>query len=68
MGWSGIVVYDEGDSEAFYVSNTWILLSKSPAIFADPEFQGSPTSTALQPRKGFRAWTDDYSNIIQILR
>ncbi len=67
MGWSGIVVYDEGDSEAFYVANTWILLSKSPAIFADPEFQ-DPNVYALQTRKGFRAWTDDYSNIIQILR
>jgi hypothetical protein len=67
MGWSGVVVYDEGDSESYYVSNTWILLSKSSAVFADPNFQDAYT-TALQPRKGFRAWTDDYSNIIQILR
>ena len=67
MGWSGVVVYDEGNSESYYVSNTWILLSKSSAVFADPNFQDAYT-TALQPRKGFRAWTDDYSNIIQILR
>ncbi len=67
MGWSGVVVYDEGNSESYYVSNTWILLSKSSAVFADPNFQGADT-TVLQPRKGFRAWTDDYSNIIQILR
>jgi hypothetical protein len=67
MGWFGIVVYDEGNSEAYYVSNTWILLSKSSAVFADPNFQDTNTY-ALQPRKGFRAWTDDYSNIIQILR
>jgi len=67
MGWSGVVVYDEGDSESYYVSNTWILLSKSSAVFADPTFQDANT-TALHPRKGFRAWTDDYSNIIQILR
>ena len=67
MGWSGVVVYDEGDSEAYYVSNTWILLSKSPAIFASPKFADAQT-VALAPRKGFRGWTDDYSNIIQILR
>jgi hypothetical protein len=67
MGWSGVVVYDEGNSEAYYVSNTWILLSKSPAIFGQPDFQ-DPNTYALQPRKGFRGWTDDYSNIIQILR
>jgi hypothetical protein len=67
MGWTGVMVYDQGDSEAYYVSNTWVLLSKSPAVFAHPNFQDGST-TALQPRKGFRAWTDDYSNIIQILR
>jgi spermidine synthase len=67
MGWSGVVVYDEGNSESYYVSNTWVLLSKSPAIFGHPNFQDASTS-ALQARNGFRAWTDDYSNIIQILR
>jgi len=67
MGWSGIVVYDEGTSETFYVSNTWILLSKSPAIFGHPNFQDANTY-ALAPKPGFRGWTDDYSNIIQILR
>jgi hypothetical protein len=67
MGWSGVIVYDEGNSESYYVSNTWVLLSKSPAIFGHPNFQDGSTS-ALQARNGFRAWTDDYSNIIQILR
>jgi spermidine synthase len=67
MGWSGVVVYDEGNSEPYYVSNTWVLLSKSPAVFSDPTFQDGSTSM-LQARKGFRTWTDDYSNIIQILR
>jgi hypothetical protein len=67
MGWTGVVVYDEGNSEPYYVSNTWVLLSKSPAVFAHPNFQDGSTS-ALQARKGFRTWTDDYSNIIQILR
>jgi spermidine synthase len=67
MGWTGVIVYDEGNSESYYVSNTWVLLSKSPTVFAHPNFQDGSTS-ALQPRKGFRTWTDDYSNIIQILR
>jgi hypothetical protein len=67
MGWSGALVYDDGSSEQYYVANTWVLLTKSPAIFGHPNFQDAST-TALQPRKGFRSWTDDYSNIIQILR
>ena len=67
MGWSGVVVYDEGTSEPYYVSNTWVLLSKSPAVFAHPDFQDGST-TALQVHQQKRVWTDDYSNILQILR
>ena len=67
MGWTGVVVYDEGDSESYYVSNTWVLLSKSPAVFTHPNFQDGSTAP-LQSTKGTRAWTDDYSNIVQILR
>jgi spermidine synthase len=67
IGWSGVLVYDEGESEPFYVSNTWILLSKTPAIFSSGTFQEADMHQ-LQPREGFRLWTDDYSNIIQILK
>jgi spermidine synthase len=67
MGWTGVIVYDEGNSEFFYVSNTWVLLSKSPAVFSHPNFQDGST-TALQVRQEKRVWTDDYSNILQILR
>jgi hypothetical protein len=67
IGWTGVVVYDEGDSAPFYVSNTWIVLAKSPAIFSNSTFQEA-NIYQLQPRQGFRLWTDDYSNIIQILR
>lgn len=67
MGWSGVMVYDEGTSESYYVSNTWVLLSRSPAVFAHPNFQDGST-TALQVRQEKRVWTDDYSNILQILR
>jgi len=67
IGWTGVVVYDEGDSEPYYVSNTWIVLAKSPEIFSNATFQDA-NIYQLQPREGFRLWTDDYSNIIQILR
>jgi spermidine synthase len=67
MGWTGVIVYDEGNSESYYVSNTWVLLSKSPAVFNHPNFQDGST-TALQVRQEKRVWTDDYSNILQILR
>jgi spermidine synthase len=67
MGWSAVMVYDEGVSESYYVSNTWVLLTKAPAIFSHPNFQDA-NATSLQERPGTRGWTDDYSNIWQILR
>jgi SAM-dependent methyltransferase len=67
LGWTGVVVADEGDSEAYYVASTWILMSPSPKIFEHANFR-YPIVESLNAQPGFRPWTDDYSNIIQILR
>ena len=66
-GFSGILVYDEGDSEPFYVANTWVLMDRDASFFNHPNFADGEIYD-LEPREGFRPWTDDYSNIIQILR
>lgn len=65
-GFHGIMVYDEGTSEPYYVSNTWTLFNRDKNFFNHPNFYGSETSELL-PRPGFRGWTDDYSNILNIL-
>jgi spermidine synthase len=67
LGWSGIVVYDDGNDQDYYYGSTWVLVSRDPAIFQHKNFQAADVQT-LKPRSGFRAWTDDYSNIIQILK
>jgi spermidine synthase len=66
LGWTGVAVPDEGDDEDYYSASTWILLSRSPAIFDHPNF--GKTAVRIRTRPGFRPWTDDYSNIIQILK
>jgi spermidine synthase len=64
LGRQAMVVYDEGDS--YSNSTTWVLISKDGNFFQAPAFSGAnmypPMMTA-----GFRAWTDDYSNIVSIL-
>ena len=65
-GFSGIMIYDEGNSEPYYVSNTWTLFNRDKSFFAHPNFAGTDT-TELLPDKNFRSWTDDYSNILKIL-
>ena len=65
IGWSGVVVSDNGDEETYGAGNTWIIMSADPAVFNHPNFQDSGI-TPLHPRAGFRGWTDDYSSIAKI--
>jgi SAM-dependent methyltransferase len=65
-GFSGIMIYDDGSSEPYYVGNTWTLFNRDKNFFAHPSF-ADPNMTELVPDPGFRGWTDDYSNILNIL-
>ena len=50
----------------FFLMSDWILLSRNAEILGRPEI-----SNRLQPlewQRGVRLWTDDYSNLFQILR
>jgi hypothetical protein len=43
-----------------------VVLARSPRFFDSPSFKGF--SKTLKPKPGFRTWTDDFSNLIQILK
>jgi hypothetical protein len=67
MGWSGVVISDDGELQPYYTASTWILLARSAAAFNSGSFADGYIQ-ALKPHPEFRAWTDDFSNIIQILK
>lgn len=61
-------VNDDGDDQASYLSSsTWVLVTAAPDWFQSPVFNDADIVRTKVP-PGFRAWTDDYSNLIQILR
>jgi hypothetical protein len=66
IGWSGVTIRDDGDTEAFYVPSTWVILSPQPGFFRHVNFR-DPSVSPAQVGPGFRPWTDDYSNIIQVV-
>jgi len=66
IGAEAMVIDDEGESAPYYSSSTWVLVSTNKEFFKDPEFAGSNIHPAKMPAK-FRPWTDDYSNLFQIL-
>ncbi len=62
-----MTVYDEGDEAQYLSTSNWVLVTSDTTIFLDNIFDDSMI-TPSKPRRGFRAWTDDYSNVFQILK
>jgi hypothetical protein len=66
VGFSGVTVADSDDlAESYYVSSTWMVLSRDPSFFGHRLFQDASIRPMTAPA-GFRPWTDDYSNIVRI--
>ena len=59
-------VDDDGESEEYYSISDWVLVSADSAVFGDNLFHESAQPAKVRP--GLRPWTDDYSNLFQILK
>ena len=55
----------EDDTSQIYASE-WVLMTRNPAWLQRSLFRESVHPLAL--RTGFRHWTDDYSNLIEIMK
>jgi spermidine synthase len=62
-----MTVYDEGDAAPYLSTSNWVLVTSDTAIFLDSIFNDSMI-TPSKAKRGFRPWTDDYSNVFQILK
>lgn len=61
----GEVLEDPPDNSP-YLSNDWVLLARNDHVLADPEI-----ASRLEPPgpiRRVRMWTDDYSNLFQVLK
>jgi len=65
LGWTSRVVYDDAEEEDYYSASTWALFTRDPKIFEHPNLRGVER---LKTSAAIRAWTDDYSNLMQILK
>ncbi|HET7839966.1 MAG TPA: hypothetical protein VFM21_00080, partial [Terriglobia bacterium] len=67
--WFGKQVIDvtnpNDDSMGVFRSN-WILIASQPESLAAPEMRRASVPLARSP--SFRLWTDDYSNLLRILK
>jgi SAM-dependent methyltransferase len=70
IGWHGRVVEDDGVEEPYFTGTTWTILSRDDKFFDSRNFLSDANSFVkpLIPQPGFRAWTDDFSNILSIIK
>ena len=70
IGWHGRVIDDDGVDQPYYTGTTWAILSPDDRFFDTKYFEGDGNSVvnALEPKPGFQGWTDDFSNIISIIK
>ncbi|HEY3744061.1 MAG TPA: fused MFS/spermidine synthase, partial [Bryobacteraceae bacterium] len=66
-GMSCVLVSDDGNDEEYFTPTSWMLCSSNAQVFEDPLFKGDETKHP-KPNPKIRLWTDDYSNLFQILK
>ncbi|MEO8346465.1 MAG: fused MFS/spermidine synthase [Betaproteobacteria bacterium] len=47
-------------------SSSWVLLSREAKRFDDPRL--ADFAKAIEPRRDWRVWTDDFNNLVQVLK
>jgi hypothetical protein len=60
------LVHTEKDDAHLYSRSDWVLMTRDAAFFARPEIRRA--ASGIEPRPGLRLWTDDYNNLLQVLR
>ena len=67
LGKAVLLVRDDGEEQDYLDGSDWMLVSSDAALLQRPVFQKGDVRS-LKERPGFRDWTDDYSNLFQILK
>ena len=66
MGKQDRLVEDNGNPSLGTFQSSWVLVSGRAGVFEQPEIHA--TARRVEDRPSLRIWTDDYSNLFQILR
>ncbi len=64
-GLHATAVFDSA-SDAMTSTSDWILLSDDPASLERPQI--AEVATPVESREGMKLWTDDFNNIVQVLK
>src|SRR5207253_9109724 len=62
---SAVLVSDDGD-DSMTSRSDWVLLSDREASLETPQIASGVSP--IEPRPDWRLWTDDFNNIVQVLK
>ena len=57
---------DDPGLDALGNASSWVLLARDPARLDDPRL--TDPSIAIEARRDWRVWTDDFNNLVQVLK
>jgi len=66
-GAHAVVVYDTAEEGSDKTQTDWVLVSRDRSTLDAPEIRAAGAQ-APEEREDWRTWTDDYSNLVQILK
>ena len=62
-----VVVFESGGDDDSRTQSDWVLVSRDPLALKAKEIEAAGAEAA-EDRARLRTWTDDYSNLIQLLK
>jgi hypothetical protein len=65
-GMTARLIHSPKVEEHLYAQADWVVMTSDERFFARPEIAGA--SATIEARPGLRLWTDDYNNLLQVLR
>ena len=65
-GQTAIAVHSDKDAERQLSSATWVLVTRNRDFLGRAEIM--EVAAPVPPRPGLRMWTDDYNNLLQVVR
>ncbi len=66
-GAHAVAVFEGSDEDESRTQSDWVLVSRDPKALQGKEFEAVGAEAAAD-REGLRTWTDDYSNLVKILK
>ncbi|HWF48523.1 MAG TPA: fused MFS/spermidine synthase, partial [Bryobacteraceae bacterium] len=66
LGYRAIVVHNNGEDDGLILPADWVLVTNNPEILDNPAIQLH--SEPIDSRPGLRLWTDNFNNLVGILK